>query len=57
MECSKTLIHVWGDNSWCFEEDLEDATSWKSDDYMTIEVPDEEVEDVDGWVERTRPQG
>lgn len=34
-------IYVWPDDSWCCEDDLEQMTSWKSDDYYELIVPDE----------------
>lgn len=48
-------ICVWADYTWCEEQDVEQY-NWKSDDYMILAVPDD-VEDIDAWVEETKPQG
>lgn len=50
-------ICVWADYSWCWREDLEEY-SWKSDDYMVLDVPEGMAADViDFWLLCTRPQG
>lgn len=42
-------ICIWVDGDWCYEIDVEGYT-WKSDDYMVKEVPDdineEAIEDL-----------
>jgi hypothetical protein len=50
-------IAVWADYTWCFDdEELEEMTKCMSDDYMLIKVP-ESIEDIDQWLQETRPQG
>jgi hypothetical protein len=51
-------ICVWPDYTWCYEEDLEEY-SHLSDDFMLLEIPEEleDDEEIDAWLERTRPQG
>ena len=56
-------IAVWPDGDWCEEEEIEDKTRLgsgyaKSDDYTIVEVPEEiDDDDVDAWLEGTKPQG
>ncbi len=54
-------ICVWADYEWDIleeREELEDAGySDKSDDHLTIDIGDMDLDDVDGYLARTRPQG
>ncbi len=49
-------IAVWADMTWCESTDVEEYTTFMSDDYMEIDVP-ETVEDIDEFLMETRPQG
>lgn len=40
---SDSTIYVWSDNSWCYENELDEATTWKSDDYFELKVKDDET--------------
>ena len=42
-------ICIWADYTWCEWQDLECMLSFMSDDFATIEVPDE-VEDIEQFV-------
>lgn len=46
----KVAVCVWPDETWCFQDDIEEY-SWKSDDYIIYHVPDElSDEDIDALV-------
>ena len=50
-------IHIWPDGSWCEEEELEDCLSYKSDDYVIVELSlndnnndvEQIVKQITGW--------
>jgi hypothetical protein len=35
-------IYVWPDDSWCYEDEVEQMTPWKGDDYFELTVPEGE---------------
>jgi hypothetical protein len=37
----KTKIYFWPDGFWCFEEDLEEYQTSRSDDFGIIHIPEE----------------
>lgn len=39
------FIYVWPDGSWCYGEDLEACLTFKSDDYQTTIVRDDETQE------------
>lgn len=43
------IVYLWPDRSWCYEEEHEEALTWKSDDHERLFFPDdmsfEEIED------------
>ena len=49
-------VYVWADYTWCEEEDIEDY-SFKSDDHVLVEVPDEiEDDDLEDWLKAQKVQ-
>lgn len=42
-----TVIYVWPDGTWCFDDERESMTHM-SDDCKRLEVPDD-VDDIDGF--------
>ena len=50
-------IAVWADMTWCEETDVEEHLTFMSDDYMTIDIGEMLLEDVDDFLIETRPQG
>jgi len=48
-------IYVWPDYSWCDIRDYPEY-SWRSDDWCFVAVPDDRAEDVDNFLDETRPQ-
>lgn len=47
-------ICVWPDYMWCEAEFIEELDAF-GDDFMVIDIPDD-VEDVDEYLDETRPQ-
>jgi len=55
-----TVILVWPDYEWCFQEDYpEDVCSDKSDDFMYVGLPIDwkTPEDIEKYLQDTKPQG
>lgn len=48
-------IYVWPDYSWCEVCEYE-GSDWRGDDYLFVQVPDDRTDDVDSYLNETRPQ-
>jgi hypothetical protein len=52
------FIHVWPDYVWCEDDELEEMLVGRSDDVMTLEVPEDvDIDGIDDWLLETKPQG
>ena len=60
MSAEHTVILVWADYSWCFQDEYtEEEYSDKSDDFMYVGLPEDwdGEEFIEQWLQDTKPQG
>lgn len=43
------VFHVWPDDTTCSQEDLEEYLTFMSDDYITVSMPDEDIDAVPSY--------
>lgn len=48
-------IYVWPDYSWC-DISKYPHYEWRGDDWCLVQVPEDRANDVDNYLEETRPQ-